>query len=109
MAANIRVTCRHDAPAALEWANEINKRYRHPVAEIDGTEHQLRWDEPVDIEVSPGPHHLHVYFEFLGVLRWGAADLDTGSLHDGETFEAEYRVSLRDRYLNTAHLQPLGH
>lgn len=106
MAATLRLTCRHDALAALDWVNEINKQGRHPVAEIDGVQHPLRWDEPMEVPVAADePHHLHVYFEVLGTLRWGGADLDTGAVRDGEVIQVEYLVTLKDRYLNTAHLR----
>src|SRR5438067_1519261 len=106
MGVTLRITCKHDAPAALELANELNKQGRHPVAEIDGTRHPLRWNQPAEVTVTAGErHHLHVYFEVLGVLRWGGANLDTDAVRDGETVEVEYVVTLRDRYLDTAHLR----
>jgi hypothetical protein len=109
MAATLRITCEHDAPAGLDWANQINKQGRHPVVEIDGEKRPLRWDEPTDVPVTAGEaHHLHVYFEVLGVLRWGGADLDTGMLRDGDTVAVEYLVTLKDRYLDTARLRRVG-
>src|SRR5438067_1086308 len=112
MAATLRITCKHTAPAgaAWEWLSEnIAKPTRHPVAVIDGEEHRLSWDEPTEVSMTSGePHYLHVYFDILGILRWGGADLDTGTVREGETVEVEYLVTLKDRYLNTAHLRRVG-
>ena len=109
MAATLRITCKHPAPAGWERLNEFNKNFRHPVAVIDGQEHRLPWDEPTDVPIASGePHHLHVYFDILGILSWGGADLETGIVRDGETVEVEYLVTLKDQYLNTAHLRRVG-
>ena len=56
MAATIRLTCTHSAPMGWEWANHINKGFRHPTASINGEERELKWDAPTDIPVPVGDH-----------------------------------------------------
>jgi len=109
MAATLRISCKHDAPAGASWLNELNQQGRRPVVEIDGVKHPLRWDEPTNVLVAAEePHRLHAYFEVLGVLRWGGADLELPSAPEGGSQSVEYLVTLKDRYLNTAHFRQVG-
>jgi hypothetical protein len=64
MAATIRITCTHSAPKGWEWANHINKGFRHPTALIGGEEKQLAWDGPSDIPVAAAQPH-----QVAGVLQ----------------------------------------
>src|SRR4051812_48868085 len=85
MAATIRITCTHSAPKGWEWANHINKGFRHPTASNNGEERELNWDAPTDLVVATGgPHKLQVFFKLFG-LHWCPAEVEIGPITDGET------------------------
>ena len=88
MAATIRLTCKYHpgVPSALRWAANTNKLFHPPHAQIEGQEVQLKWDEPIDIQVPPGRSlKLEVYFRVFDVLRFCGAEVEIDALRDGET------------------------
>ena len=104
MAATVRVRCIYGAPHGWRWAADINKGFQHPVASLDGAESELDWDGATDIEVTPGqPHKLQVFMRVIG-LHWCAAEAEVEPLQDGETQSYEYRLEVRDRFMNSGHL-----
>ena len=108
MAAIIRLSCVHTAPDSLQWAENINMHFRPPHAMIDGKETHLKWGEPTDLPVAPGqPHKLEVYFRVFDVLRMCGAEAVIEAIRDGETRSYQYKVELKDRYLNRGHLNPV--
>ncbi len=104
MAATIRVSCVYGAPQGWRWAADINKDFHHPVASLDGADKQLDWDHATDIEVVPGqPHKLQVFMRVIG-LHWCAAEVEVEPLKEGETRSYEYRLDVRDRFMNRGQL-----
>jgi hypothetical protein len=100
MAATIRITCTHSAPKGWEWANHINKGFRHPTALIGGDEKQLAWDAPTDIPVAAGQAYtLQVFFKLFG-LHWCPGVIEIAPLTEGETQNYEYHLEVQDRWVN---------
>ncbi len=107
MASTIRLTCTYSPSTSrfLEWATKINMSFRPPHATIDGQETHLKWGQPTDLEVAPGQtHKLEVYFRFFDVFRMCGAEVEIEALQDGETRSYEYRVEIKDHFLNRGQL-----
>lgn len=109
MAAKVQVICTYGTPVGFEGLGKLNRSFHPPHALVDGRETSLKWDEPIDLEVPPGQDHkLEVYFRVFDVLRMCGAEVDLEPLEDGETRSYEYRVELKDRYLQRGHLSRVG-
>ncbi|MEA2468153.1 MAG: hypothetical protein QOJ57_2279 [Thermoleophilaceae bacterium] len=63
-----------------------------PRVEVDGGPAQkIKWGEN-ELQVTPGTHHLVVYFPYLWVLRrTGEAAIDV-SVEEGQTVTVTYKV-----------------
>jgi hypothetical protein len=105
VAATLRITCTHSAPKGWEWANQINKGFRHPTASINGEERELKWDGSTDLVVPEGEaHKLQVFFKLFG-LHWCPAEIEIGSGKDGETQAYEYHLDIKDQWVNQGNLR----
>lgn len=108
MSATIRLTCAHNAPSAFEALNDINKHFRHPVAQVDGEEHPLDWDAPTEISVSAREaHEVRVSLRVLG-LHFCGARLTVDPIPDGESRSYRYHLEVEDRWANRGHLDPVS-
>jgi hypothetical protein len=104
MATTIRVTCKHSAPEGWEWANSINKKFRAPIALIEGKEKRLNWDRATELRVAPGKQHkIQVFFRILD-LHWCGAEADSEPLKEGETAEYLYHVEIDHPFVKHGHL-----
>ena len=103
--AKIRIACIYGAPKANESMAKLNSSLHPPHALIDGRETQLNWSEPTEMSIaSEQTHKLAVYFKVFDVLRVCGAELEFEPIRKGEVRSYEYRVELRDRYLNRGYL-----
>lgn len=112
MPATLRLTCKHKsdhalkelAPKVIEWTNEINQRFRHPIARVDGRDIDLAWDRATDIEVATGEKHtLQVFMRALH-LHWCGAEIELEPMRDGEAQSYEYSVDFHDGWVKHGHL-----
>jgi hypothetical protein len=104
MTTTIRITCKHNAPQGWEWANNINKKFRAPIALIEGKEKRLHWDRPTEVRVAADkPHKIQVFFRILG-LNWCGAEADSKPLREGEAAEYLYHVEIDHPFVKQGHL-----
>jgi hypothetical protein len=112
MPATLRVTCQHKAdhavkelaPQTIEWANELNQMFRHPIARVDVRDIELAWNRTTDISVSSdGPHRLQVFMR-AAVLHWCGAEIEIEPLRDGETQSFVYAVDFQGGWVRHGHL-----
>ena len=111
MAATIRIYCTHKidhalqwANEALEWGNELNKLFRHPIGRIDGRDVELAWDRATEIEVAAGETvKLQVFLRAM-LLHWCGAETEIEPMRDGETKSFEYHVDFEGGWVKRGHL-----
>lgn len=47
-----------------------------PIFEVDGQETRGKWEQPTTLSVSPGSHHVRVYYKYYWFLPASPAELD---------------------------------
>ena len=70
-----------------------------PVFEVDGQETRGRWEQPTQIPVAPGPHHVRVFYRYYWFFPASPAEQDVQVPAGGcrITYRARWIVFLRGK------------